>query len=119
MSGGSLVPRDDRENWRLTILLSGSRKSASPQRPIARSEVCPGERRHELCPKARQAYDKDVATKTSQEGRMFAQDLDCILEGADVYARDGRWLGSVGAVHPPTSSRETGSVSMPHGSKRG
>jgi hypothetical protein len=48
---------------------------------------------------------------------MFAQDLDCILEGADVYARDGRWLGSVGAVHAPMSSQET-SVPLTHGLNR-
>jgi len=50
---------------------------------------------------------------------MFAQDLDCILEGADVYARDGRWLGSVGAIHPSTSSQATAHVSPTHDSKRG
>jgi hypothetical protein len=50
---------------------------------------------------------------------MFAQDLDCILEGADVYARDGRWLGSVGAIHPATSFQESSSASPTRGAKRG
>ena len=35
---------------------------------------------------------------------MFSQDVETIDQGADVYARDGRWIGIVDSVIAPASA---------------